>query len=92
MLARALFKGDLFEKNLPESFTLINHLALDDDYAEAICDLGQLYEYGIGIDKDMVRAEELYKEAMELGIQRATTHYKRVHQANKSLFAKLFRR
>jgi hypothetical protein len=92
MLARALFKGDLFEKNLPESFTLINRLALDDDYAEAICDLGQLYEYGIGIDKDMVRAEELYKEAMELGIQRAAAHYKRVHQANKSLFAKLFRR
>jgi hypothetical protein len=92
MLARSLFKGDLLEKNLPEAFTLINRLAMDDDYAEAICDLGQLYEYGIGIDKDMVRAEELYKEAMELGIQRAAAHYKRVHQANKSLFAKLFRR
>jgi hypothetical protein len=92
MLARSLFKGDLLEKNLPEAFTIINRLAMDDDYPEAICDLGQLYEYGIGIDKDMVRAEELYKEAMELGIQRAASHYKRVHQANKSLFAKLFRR
>jgi len=92
MLARSLFKGDLLKKNLPEAFTLINRLAMDDDYPEAICDLGQLYEYGIGIDKDMVRAEALYKEAMELGIQRAAAHYKRVHQANKSLFAKLFRR
>jgi hypothetical protein len=92
MLARSLFKGDLLEKNLPEAFTLINRLAMEDDYAEAICDLGQLYEYGIGIDKDMVRAEELYKEAMELGIQRAAAHYKRVHHANKSLFAKFFRK
>jgi len=91
MLARSLFKGDILEKNLPEAFTLINRLAMDDDYAEAICDLGQLYEYGIGIDKDKVRAEELYKEAMELGIKRAAAHYERVHQANNSLFGKIFK-
>jgi len=90
MLARALFKGDLLQQNLPEAFTLINRLAMDDDYPEAICDLGQMYEYGIGIDKDRKRAEELYKEAMELGIKRAEAHYERVHRENKGLFGRLF--
>jgi len=92
MLARSLFKGDLIQKDLAESFTQINRLAMDEDYPEAICDLGQLYEYGIGIDKDRVRAEALYKEAMELGIERAKTHYERVHKANKSLLGRLFKR
>jgi hypothetical protein len=92
MLARSLFKGDVLKKNLPEAFTIINRLAMDEDYPEAICDLAQLYENGIGITKDKKQAEMLYKEAMELGIQRAAAHYKRVHQANKSFFAKLFRR
>jgi TPR repeat protein len=87
MLARSLFKGDLLEKNLPEAFTLINRLAMDDDYAEAICDLGQLYEYGIGIDKDKKRAEALYKEAMELGIKRAKSHYERLRKENKTFFS-----
>jgi len=91
MLARSLFKGDLLEKNLAEAFTLINRLAMDDDYAEAICDLGQLYEHGIGINKDKKRAEELYKEAMELGIKRACAHYERVHKQNKGLFSFLRR-
>jgi hypothetical protein len=91
MLARSLFKGDLLEKNLPEAFTLINRLAMDDDYAEAICDLGQLYEYGIGIGKDKERAEQLYKEAMELGIKRAKSHYERLHKENRKLFS-IFRR
>lgn len=91
MLARSLFKGDLLEKNLAEAFTLINRLAMDDDYAEAICDLGQLYEHGIGINKDKKRAQELYKKAMELGIKRASTHYERVHKQNKGFFSFLRR-
>jgi len=91
MLARSLFKGDLLEKNLDEAFTLINRLAMDDDYAEAICDLGQLYEHGIGINKDKKRAQELYKKAMELGIKRAGAHYERVHKQNKGLFSFLRR-
>jgi len=37
MLARALYKGKILQKNLPESFILINRLALDDNYPEAIC-------------------------------------------------------
>jgi len=52
MLARALYKGTILQKNLPEAFTLINRLAMDDNYPEAICDLAQFYEYGIGIDRD----------------------------------------
>jgi len=92
MLARSLFKGDLLEKNLPEAFTLINRLAMDDEYAEAICDLGQLYENGIGIDKDKKRAEVLYKEAMDQGIKRAESHYERLHKANKGLLGRLFKK
>ncbi len=90
MLARELFKGEILEKNLPEAFTLINRLAIDDDYPEAICDLAQFYENGIGIDKDKNKAETLYKESMELGVKRAAAHYERLHSANKGLFGKLF--
>jgi len=86
-LARALFKGDLLQKNLPEAFTLINRLALNDDYPEAICDLAQFYENGIGIGKDKKKAESLYKEAMDLGIQRAMDHYERIRKENKGLFS-----
>jgi hypothetical protein len=87
MLARALYKGEILQKNLPESFTLINRLAMDDDCPEAICDLAQFYEKGIGIDKDKKKAEELYKEAMELGIKRAIDHYERVRKQNSSFFS-----
>ncbi len=87
ILARALYKGKILQKNLPESFTLINRLAMDDDYPEAICDLAQFYENGIGIDKDKKKAEELYKEAMELGIKRSTAHYERVRKQNSGLFS-----
>ncbi|WP_052746147.1 tetratricopeptide repeat protein [Sulfurovum lithotrophicum] len=89
MLARELFKGELLEKNLPEAFTLINRLALD-DYPEAICDLAQFYENGIGIGKDRKKAEELYREAMEQGVKRAALHYERVQKANRGLLGKFF--
>ncbi len=90
ILARALFKGDLLEQNIPEAFTLINRMAMDDNYPEAVCDLAQLYEHGIGIEKDKERAKVLYKEAMEAGIKRAKPHYERLSKANKGLFGKLF--
>lgn len=90
ILARSLFKGDLLEQNLPEAFTLINRMAMDDDYPEAICDLAQLYEHGIGVEADKERAETLYKEAMERGIKRAKPHYERLRKANKGLLGKLF--
>ncbi len=86
-LARTLYKGEILQKNLPESFTLINRLATNDDYPEAICDLAQFYEYGIGIDKDKKKAELLYEEAMSLGIKRAMDHYERIRKQNSSIFS-----
>ncbi len=85
-LARTLYKGDILQKNLPEAFTIINRLATYDDYPEAICDLAQFYEYGVGIEKDKVKAEELYKEAKDAGIKRATEHFERLKKGNKSFF------
>ncbi len=87
ILARALYTGKILQKNLSESFTLINRLAMDDDYPEAICDLAQFYEKGAGIDTDKKKAEELYKEAMELGIKRAKRHYERVKKQNSGFFS-----
>jgi hypothetical protein len=86
-LARALFKGEILQKNPAEAFTIINRLAVNDDYPEAICDLAQFYEKGIGISKDKKKAEDLYKEAMDLGIQRAMDHYERLRKENKGLFS-----
>jgi len=86
-LARTLYKGEILQQNLAESFTLINRLATNDDYPEAICDLAQFYEYGIGIDKDKKKAELLYEEAMNSGIKRAADHYERIRKQNKGLFS-----
>ena len=52
-------------------------LALE-DYPEALCDLAQFYEHGIGTGKDKKKAEQLYKEATEFGIKRAEKHYTRL--------------
>jgi len=87
MLARALYKGEILQKNIPESFTLINRLALDDNYPEAICDLAQFYEKGIGITEDKKKAEILYKDAMDLGIKRAMKHHERIRKQNSGLFS-----
>lgn len=87
ILARELYKGKILQKNLPESFTLINRLAMDDNYPEAICDLAQFYENGIGISKDKKRAEILYQEAMDLGIKRAISHYERIRKQNSGFFS-----
>jgi len=86
-LARTLYKGEILQKNLAEAFTLINRLATNDDYPEAICDLAQFYEHGIGIDKDRKKAELLYEEAMNSGIKRAMGHYERIKKQNKGLFS-----
>ena len=86
-LARALYKGDLLQQNVEEAFTLINRLAVNEDYPEAICDLGQFYEHGIGIDKDKNKALTLYEEAMQAGIQRAGSHVERLTKQNKGLFS-----
>jgi len=86
-LARALFKGEILQKNPNEAVNLINDLAIKDNYPEAICDLAQFYENGLGVEKNTKKAEILYKDAMELGIQRAINGYERVRKGNKGFFS-----
>lgn len=89
-LARAFYSGDLIVQNLSESFSTINYLAVQIKYPEAICDLAQFYENGIGIGEDKTKALLYYKEAMSMGIQRAMKHYERLQKKNKGFFS-LFR-
>jgi len=77
LLARELFTGDIIEQNHAEAFTQINSLA-EKGFAEAICDLAQFYEYGIGIGKDRRMALLLYEEAQEMGVERAARHVERL--------------
>ncbi|RLA67743.1 MAG: hypothetical protein DRQ78_02240 [Epsilonproteobacteria bacterium] len=77
MLARELYKGTILEKNIGEAFTIMHRLATD-NYPEALCDLAQFYEYGIGTSRNKSRAKALYKEASNLGIKRAIKHYKKL--------------
>ncbi len=88
MLGRALFKGEILQKNIPEAFRIIYSLAKDKNYPEAVCDLAQLYEYGIGVEKDILKAESLYQEAMEQGIRRAQKHLERIRRENRTLFSR----
>jgi len=88
MLARALFRGEILQKNIPEAFSIIYRLANDENYPEAVCDLGQLYEYGIGVEKDIQKAEALYSEAAKMGIKRAQNHVTRIRKENKGFFSR----
>ncbi|UFH59953.1 tetratricopeptide repeat protein [Sulfurovum mangrovi] len=85
ILARELFKGRLFEKNIAEAFERIEQLA-EKEYPEAICDLAQFYEHGIGTQKNRKKAKALYKEAMQLGIKRAQKHFERLNK-ERGLFS-----
>jgi len=87
ILARELYKGVLLTKNIPQAFSILNTLAMD-DYPEALCDLGQFYENGIGTKKNKKRAQELYENAMNIGIKRAKTHFERMKKQNKGFFRK----
>jgi hypothetical protein len=87
MLARELYTGSVLTKNIPEAFTLMNTLAVD-DYPEALCDMGQFYENGIGTSPDLVKAEAFYKESSNRGIQRAKKHYTRLKKLNRGFFKK----
>jgi hypothetical protein len=90
LLARELFRGEIIEEDHAEAFTQINTLA-DQNFAEAICDLGQFYEHGIGIGKDRQMALLLYEEAAEMGIARAQKHFERLKNSRglKGLFKKV---
>ncbi len=87
MLARELYKGVLLTTDIPEAFTHMHSLALE-DYPEALCDLAQFYEHGIGAEKDEKKAEQFYKEAMDFGIKRAEKHYTRLKKQNRGFFKK----
>ena len=91
ILARELYRGEILQRDLPEAFTQINRLALD-EYPEAICDLAQFYERGIGIDKDKKKAFSLYEDALDLGVQRADAHLSRLEEETKGILGKLFGR
>ena len=87
MLARELYRGILLRKNVSEAFYILTHMA-DDNYPEALCDLGQFHENGIGTGRNKKAAEELYKKAMDMGIKRAEKHYTRLKKQNKGFFKK----
>lgn len=86
LFARELIKGDLFEKNENEAFELIRELAIS-EYDEAICDYGQLIEYGIGTKADSKHAEKLYKEAMDLGSERGKRLYETIRKKNNKFLS-----
>jgi len=86
ILGRELYKGNILEQNIQEAFDIIYDLAINEEYPEAICDLAQFYEYGVGVKKDTKKALKLYDEAMQLGITRAMRNYDRLSKQKKSLF------
>ena len=89
ILARELYKGRILQKDVAEAFTQINQLA-QDQYPEAICDLAQFYEYGIGTSKNKKKAFRLYEDAYDLGVDRADKHLTRMEEESKGILAKLF--
>lgn len=79
-LARELFSGKVVQRNLQRSFTIIKSLA-NEFYPEAVCDLAQFYEYGIGVPKDKKVALRLYEKAFEVGSTRASKHINRIKES-----------
>jgi len=86
LVARELFKGKLLKRNIKKSYDLMSKLA-NSGYADAICDLGQFYEYGIGIPENKKTALKLYEKAFELGLQRATKHINRIKETQSGIFS-----
>ena len=89
ILAREMFNGRVLKRDLKKSYTIMKYLA-SKHYPEAICDLAQFYEYGIGVPKDKKTAIKLYEKAFELGVDRATKHINRIKES-KGLFSSLFK-
>ncbi len=80
ILARELFNGRVLKRDLKKSFVLMKSLA-NEFYPDAVCDLGQFYEYGIGVPKNKKVALKLYEKAFELGVDRATKHINRIKES-----------
>ncbi|MBN2721710.1 MAG: sel1 repeat family protein [Campylobacterales bacterium] len=90
IFARELYKGELLKKDDNKAFELIKELA-SQNCAEALCDLGQFYEHGIGTQKDIKQAEFCYKQAIELNLDRAQNLYHKIRKNKKGFFSFLFR-
>ncbi|MDD5405736.1 MAG: hypothetical protein PHE73_02200 [Sulfurovaceae bacterium] len=90
LFARELYKGELFQKNNNKAFELIKELA-SNNCREALCDLGQFYEYGVGTEQDVKQAEYCYKQAIELDLDRAKNLYNKIRKKNKGFFSFLFK-
>lgn len=90
LFARELIKGDLYEKNETSAFELIKELALA-GYDEAICDYGQLVEYGIGTQSDSKHAEEIYKDAVNIDSERGKRLYENIRKKNHKFLSFLRR-
>ena len=88
ILARELFKGKVLKRDIEKSYKLMVELA-NNGYGDAICDLGQFFEYGIGVAENKKKALKLYEKAFELGINRATKHINRIKE-NSGLLKKFF--
>lgn len=89
IFARELYKGDIFEKDHIKACEMTKELALL-DYPEALCDLGQYCEYGIGTKKNLEYALHFYKKAHDLGLERANILYKNLKR-KKGFFSFLFK-
>jgi len=89
ILARELFSGKILVRDLKKSFELMKSLA-NVFYPDAVCDLAQFYEYGIGVPKDKTIAIKLYEKAFQLGVERATRHITRLKESN-SFFSTIFK-
>ncbi|MEA1953339.1 MAG: hypothetical protein U9O24_03005 [Campylobacterota bacterium] len=74
ILARELFKGELFELNEAAAFGIFTTLSNKGD-AQALCDIALFYKNGIVVEQNKKHACKLYKEAMEAGIERAEKPY-----------------
>lgn len=89
IFARELYKGDIFEKDHRKACEMTKELALL-DYPEALCDLGQYCEHGIGTNKNLEYALHFYKKAHDLGLERANILYKNLKRKN-GFFSFLFK-
>jgi len=80
IFARELFNGKVLKKDLKKSYVIMKNLA-NSLYPDAICDLAQFYEYGIGTQKNKKIAIRLYEKAFELGVDRASKHIARIKKS-----------
>lgn len=89
IFARELYRGDMVEQDHIKACEMTKELALL-DYPEALCDLGQYCEHGIGTKKNLEYALHFYKKSYDLGLERASILYKNLKK-NKGLFSFLFK-